>query len=469
MESSFEKPPQIAPRLEPQPEQVSDEHWYTRFKELSVEPLELLEGDKELREAQKAKFLTGEIRNPALDYPKLNAEELTRRDRELLALRREIRQREPNEVVSQAWRWKINEHLAEIRMLQATAEGDGDKFTAYSRFAHGEPSKDILALTVYTVRARLQPHLTSDNPEMQNTARELDEVLPQNLPQPTITFLPDEKTIQHAREQTQHEFGDIIAVPKEVDRVNAQQIKEAFEYALQGIKAPKEWQVVLDTGSRLSIMVSGKQRKVFIPVERQQTVDKLRGLIVHEIGTHVDRKERGERSKLKLLGIGLDRYLPGEEGIATMREDVTRSSVQEFGKPDRHLAIGLALGIDGKKRDFRDVYEMMVPYYKFQALERGKDAQAAQAEAKEEAWTRAVRTFRGTDCKTPGAAYTKDIVYHEGTIGVWGVIRDKPEEMIWFNVGKYDPTNNRHTWILERLGIKDKDLAALERSKEKQT
>ena len=48
----------------------------------------------------------------------------------------------------------------------------------------------------------------------------------------------------------------------------------------------------------------------------------MRDLIVHEIGTHVVRRENGKRSKLRLLGIGLDNYERGEEGIATMREQV---------------------------------------------------------------------------------------------------------------------------------------------------
>lgn len=34
--------------------------------------------------------------------------------------------------------------------------------------------------------------------------------------------------------------------------------------------------------------------------------------------------------------------------------------------------------------------------------------------------------------------------------------------MARFNIGKYDPANDRHIWILEQLNITDKDLLELE-------
>jgi hypothetical protein len=72
-----------------------------------------------------------------------------------------------------------------------------------------------------------------------------------------------------------------------------------------------------------------------------------------------------------------------------------------------------------------------------------------------------VRTFRGSDCKTAGACFTKDIIYREGNMGVWDLVKTNPEEMKQFNIGKYDPTNKRHMWVLAKLGITDSDLASL--------
>ena len=41
---------------------------------------------------------------------------------------------------------------------------------------------------------------------------------------------------------------------------------------------------------------------------------------------------------------------------------------------------------------------------------------------------------------------------------MWQVIRENPDEMLRFSVGKYDPANPRHIWILDTLGITEEDL-----------
>ena len=92
-----------------------------------------------------------------------------------------------------------------------------------------------------------------------------------------------------------------------------------------------------------------------------------------------------------------------------------------------------------------------------------KELPESQEKAQSSAWNRTLRTFRGTDCNTPGACFTKDTIYRDGNIGIWDVIGNNPDEMLRFNIGKYDPANPRHIWILEQIGISDKDLSNLER------
>jgi hypothetical protein len=82
--------------------------------------------------------------------------------------------------------------------------------------------------------------------------------------------------------------------------------------------------------------------------------------------------------------------------------------------------------------------------------------------AENSAWRQSLNAFKGTTCKTPGVCFTRDIVYRESNIGVWNVVKNNPEEIKRFSIGKYDPTNPRHIWILEQLGITDEDLASLE-------
>ena len=186
---------------------------------------------------------------------------------------------------------------------------------------------------------------------------------------------------------------------------------------------------------------------------------RLKALIEHEIGTHVARREKGERTKLKLLGLGLDRYLKGEEGIATYQEQKIEGA-NDFSGFDGHFAISLASGIDGKKRNFREVFDILKNYYFIKS--KKQTTEGAWESAENSAWSRCIRTFRGTSCQTPGACFTRDIAYREGNIGVWNVIKNNPEEIKRFSVGKYDPGNPRHIWILEQLNITDEDLNKLE-------
>lgn len=157
--------------------------------------------------------------------------------------------------------------------------------------------------------------------------------------------------------------------------------------------------------------------------------------------------------------MGLDRSLRGEEGVATYREQRILG-MEDFAGLDGHLAISLASGINGKKRNFREVFEILKAFY---FISSKKEKSEALKSAVNSAWDQCVRTFRGTTCQTPGACLTRDIVYREGNIGIWNVAKNNPAEIKRFSIGKYDPANPRHIWILEQLGITDSDLDSLER------
>ncbi len=118
----------------------------------------------------------------------------------------------------------------------------------------------------------------------------------------------------------------------------------------------------------------------------------------------------------------------------------------------------MAYGLDGHPRDFRQVFEILKKYFYFKNLISQKTPEEAIQLAKNNAWEICVRTFRGTTCHSPGVCFSKDIIYREGNIGVWDVIRENPEELTRFSVGKYNPANLRHIWVLNQLGISEQDL-----------
>jgi hypothetical protein len=464
---SAEKSPEQTPA--PPSQEPFDREWYAEFQRLGAfQAYEYLDDTSKNRGALRAEFEANKVVNPALAYHKLDSKEWRQREEELVGLKEKVLSTDTSneadpakmEVIKQVYRWRLNEKIAEARMLQAAARKDNRRFHRYSRFIYGAPSLDVFAYTVHSLRAKISEHLGSENHDLQQAARELQAVLPANLPQPQISALPSEETINLSRGQTLADLGHLVNISQTEGEADAPVIKQAFESALQEIRS-EGWQVVINP-DKASISVNQEQHAVNIPPSRRLSPANLKGLILHEIGTHVARREEGERSRLLLLGLGLDRYEGGEEGVATVRQQAFEEKLEDFAGLEGHLAISLAEGLDGTPRDFRQVYEILRRYHAMAELAQGKDSASAQKTAAKKAWDRCIRTFRGTDCQTPGAAFTKDIIYREGNIGVWELIRSNPAEMKRFNVGKYDPTNSRHIWILTELGITEKDLQRLE-------
>lgn len=442
-----------------------DSNWYSRFEQLgSFQAYEYLDGDKQYREEQKQRFLNQDIRNPVLDYPKIDIEKLRENEKALLQLKKDIIAGEPNEIVKQVYRWRLNEKIAELRMLIAVVEGDANRFMRYSEFIYGAPSLDIFSYTIQNLRKILTEQLSSTDPNIRKATEDLINLLPSNLTQTIEYDLPLETDIINAREKTLQELGGLINIGDDFEdrEYSANEIRDIFQGAIENLRA-EGWQVVVTSNSKASISVDQEHKIINIPETRKLFFSKMKALVAHEIGTHVARRLNGQRSKLRLLSLGFDRYEKGEEGVATMREQVLSKEIKNYSGLEGHLATGLAMGLDGIPRDFRDVYEIMEKYFYFQALLLGKNHEDALLLAQKNAWNRTVRTFRGTDCQTKGVCFTKDIVYREGNIGVWEVVRESPNEMVRFSVGKYDPTNERHLWVLNQLGISEVDLKDLEK------
>ncbi len=440
-----------------------DDHIYDKFLEYgNFDTLKCFDGDKDFRNEQKDKFLSNEIINPIFDYPTIDIEQFSRYENGLINIKQEIlNNTEENEIVKQVYRWRINESIAKARMVKSVAVNDMHRFMRYSEFIYGKPSPEIFDYTVDSIRSNAKKDINSEDIDVRIAAIELLQSLPE-VEKPKFTSLPDKSTIDLARDQTASELGDLIIIESDAKKLDATQIQSAFELALDKV-GDNNWKVTIDEKtSKTAVSVSQEKMEVTVPAERTVTKGKLEGLIVHEIGTHVARRINGERSSLKLLGLGLDRYESGDEGVATMREQAIANKVTDFKGLEGQLAIGLAAGVDGKPRDFRQVFDILEKYYLYNNLSKGKELLEAHEKAQNSAWNRATRTFRGTDCVTPGVCFTKDIIYSEGNIGVWETIKNNPSEMLRFNIGKYDPTNSRHIWILEQLGISDQDLIDLE-------
>lgn len=427
-------------------EEKLDSQWYARFEAVAFEDYEKLTGRKENREEEKTKFLASETGNPTLDYPKLESFDFADREADLLSLKADIIEMEQNEAVKKIYRTKINESLATVRMLKAAKSGDDRKFSRYADFIYGKPEAGDVGYVVEHVKALVAENLQHENPAKQQAAQRLGLIFEHVTTESSAGV--DESILPEGQD-----------IPGQIESVD--EAISAFEAALEDIDV-SDWKVVVDSETGISkFSVSQEHREVRVPSEekllpRGFSRKKLQGLIEHEIKTHVARRSNGERSRLQLLGLGLDRYLEAEEGIATYAEQQVTGAKQFAGIP-RFLSVALAKGLDGEKRDFRQTHSVMSDY---RLLSSAKEDVTLE-DAQETAYNDCVRIFRGTTCQTPGAVYPKDMAYFKNR-AIWTLVSENSDVVETFAIGKYDPNNNEHVALLTQLGILDTDLERLE-------
>lgn len=437
--------------------QALDERWYPLFVQCgSFQAYEYLDGDRSAREAQKRAFLLGEVHNPSLDYPLLQAEKITWWITDLSTLQQSIIAEEPHEVVKQAYVWKINEKIAEARLLLATLQGDDLAFQKYTEYIYGKPSLAIYTANLTVMHALVMRFLEISAPQVQDAAQQCVRLLPTVPASALAQQFPTSSLMGVVREHVAQELWLVLDDPiwsADEELCSAEVIHDAFVGALQRLEIT-DWQVVIDAQNKSAISVNHENKIIHIPAMRKVSPKKLKKLIAHEIGTHVLRRVQGENSLLKLLGLWLDRYERGEEGIATMKEQLFDDMWSTFAWIDKHLAISLVYGLDGQKRDFRALYDFFFPYYFcLQYMdELLPDDAIALTKAQDQAWSLCVRIFRGTK-GTSGICFTKDIIYGEGNAGIWDMMIDTPGVFTDFSLGKYDPMNPRHKRILENLWL----------------
>lgn len=432
----------------PTPENAEklDARWFKRFEDTIFDDYEKLSGKAEVREAEKKRFLDGAVENPTLDYPELETFDFNERESSLLSLKEDVLEQEQNEAIKKIYRTKINESLAGLRMLRAAKNGDDRKFSRYADFIYGKPDDGDINYVLLHVQTLIEKNAHSEDPEKVHAAQRL-QTLFRDLPTRVDTGV-DKSVLPKGQD-----------IPGTLE--NIEEAVTAFEEALQEIGAD-EWSVLVDSERGISsFSVSQEDKVVHVPSEEKLTKrniskKKLQGLIEHEIKTHVARRHNGERSKLQLLGLGLDRQVKAEEGIATYAEQQV-TGAKEFAGVARFLSIALAKGVAGEPLDFRHTHSIMADYRFLSSPKKDVTLQHAQ----EVAYNDCVRIFRGTTCKTPGAIYPKDMAYF-GNRAIWTLVSKNSDAVEKFTIGKYDPTNSEHIALLTQLGILDEELDSLE-------
>jgi len=418
-----------------------DVEWFKQIQQVcaATEEVEWLQKNMQIIEEEREQFLANEIENPLFTYkPPTQAAALVA---QVEALATTIATTETNPVVADLYKHKIANQITRIGLAVASGAGNDKDFYTLSCVLYGKPRKKYFA---YIAKQVVEQY------KQVNQAGG-------SVGKPLYKILSKIDT-------TKVDISAGILPPPVAEVELVESVAQAvaiFEHALHKLEITG-WQVVVEEQSNRSrFSVSAHSKRVFVPNQTQldrrgkkMTTVQLEGIVEHEIGVHANRANAGGNSQLQLLGIGLDSYLRGEEGLASYVQQQVEGA-QEFYGFDRYLAASLAVGMDGSKRDFRGVFELMVAYYQLQFASTGQ--KPSYNRIQNAAWEVCLRVFRGTTGQTPGCVYTKDIVYLEGNIGIWHFLSDKPHTFPDFFVGKYNPLLPRHVKALQTLGIITQD------------
>ena len=177
-----------------------------------------------------------------------------------------------------------------------------------------------------------------------------------------------------------------------------------------------EWTVVIEKSMSAGMSVRGVEKQVKVREGDLFSENAVKRLLVHEVGTHVFRSANGSVQPLRLLRMGLEGYLPTEEGLATYHE---YSYGLQTGEDQRRYALRVIAAHLSLSNTFYDVF-----------------TQIEQHTTTDEAFKIVLRSKRGfTDTSILGA-HLKDIVYLQGFLLVSSHLKEHPEDYSILMCGK---------------------------------
>ena len=350
-----------------------------------------------------------EQHEPRLNYPAIAIEEVRSRIAGLLQLDTEIQQHEPNAIVRRLYHDTIEEEIDFLRLIEATYEGNSEKFWEYNLRLNPPPTPEEMHYALSRLR--------------QIVLRGLQYSETMDVSQKIIKYLREK--CRFALEQSSDEEGvlegskDTTASSSQRQRiVSIQTAKRFFEAILQEY-GYEGWQVVIDPNATSARIEQGL-RQMFL-TDRPLSVEQIRHYISHELAGHIARCMVGEHSLLGLLGIHTKNSLETEEGMAVYYDRQTAildgQAYNDTAIWSATLATGLASGVISSPQTFLSLFSFFEAFYLLhQLLQRlNADVQKAQEAARRHALAMCLRIYRGVpNLERAGVYYTKDAHYLRG-------------------------------------------------------
>ena len=239
--------------------------------EATKEQLGRLMKESRMREVRAAMM---ELREPRLQYPAIDIEDVRRRISDLCQLDGEIAQNEPNVLVRRFYQGAIEEEINFLRLIEATYEGNTSHFKEYTQRLNPPPTKEEISYALSRVRLLLLKGL--QQPETVAEVERVIQVLREQCGL-ALDLSCTEQDMQVLREL----FPPSSPDEQESRTVSAQAAKRFFEAALQE-SGFDGWNVVIDS-SATNTRVEQGLRSMFLP-DHSLSVDHIKHLLCARIG-----------------------------------------------------------------------------------------------------------------------------------------------------------------------------------------
>jgi hypothetical protein len=382
---------------------------------------------------------------------------------QLSALQAEVTAKESSDLVRTAYQQKLQELGNCASLYGAALAGDAAEFARLNEALYGRPDTAVFVAVCAWYRAWATGLSAAPTPLVQAVLEKLPNLHEPHGShgqvaklRPSDAVFADQRHKHMSQTSPQGFYPQLFqglplptgtVTPVTGDRLIKQLLANVQAYDYQIADSPNPfWGLRYSTTSVV--------RPKTYALDAQQFL----GVVGHEIGSHLLERLNGRRQPLRLLGFGLQGYEQGNEGRALLREQVVYPSWDEFAKQERwhhilrrHLAISLAVGLDGVPRAFAEVFAIINAIDTLWAAQQNPhhstDSHQLQERANGSTWELLYRVLAGTD-NTDGSAYYKDIVYLEGNINCWRMAALQPESIQMGDLGKIDIANPAHMEML---------------------
>lgn len=472
-------------------------------KEMGFQSYELLAGDTAERKLQQEAFLSDNVRNPDLDYPHLDENDLDQGIRNLEAYLEQALQHE-DPLAADALYDSASYRLAEIywlkeaarlnRLAQTAPDSDEFKLSAKryqeaNEQLYGTPEKETIEKVYGEVIAQAQSK--NLHPSAQKIYDELvngttvtiadEEIEVPGIGEDHPDRLPGNlsERLASLREFLKEEFKDVFEIVDQYwdeeasldedgnKQFTVDDMKALFErvHTLRDPNNDSGISVVIHPGSS-QLAWDTPSTSIRIGESRAPITSKtdMVAKIIHEYGVHGLRAVNGQKSDLDVMKSGMysdadegerSDYLTFEEGFASLAEMAIDDSFSQW-KP-LHVSRYLVAASKYQGADFRQAFEQNWRARLLMSIGDGKEVtEALVNKERKQAHLSTVRLLRGTPTNLtdgPTLTFNKDLAYLSGKLDGLKYIDqagDDAEAYAWLLKGKFDPNNQRQAELAQR-------------------